>query len=54
MLLRVYLFSLPFMAFFVAAMFYRSEEVGGSLKTTIAMGLQFCRAQPLFRDAVRE
>ena len=40
MLLRVYLFSLPFMAFFVAAMFYRSEEVGGSWKTTITiMGL---------------
>ena len=33
-LLRVYLFALPFMAFFVAAIFYRSEEVGGSWKTT--------------------
>jgi len=37
MLLRVYLFSLPFMAFFVAAMFYRSEEVGGSWKTTLTI-----------------
>ena len=49
MLLRVYLFSLPFMAFFAAAIFYRSDEVGGSLKTTslvvlvsfVALGLFF-------------
>jgi hypothetical protein len=48
MLLRVYLFSLPFMAFFVAAIFYRSDEAGGSWKTTGAIILTSIVAIGLF------
>ncbi len=39
MLLRVYLFSLPFVAFFVAALFYTVGRVGRSRWTTIATGV---------------
>ncbi len=39
MLLRVYLFSLPFVAFFVAALFYTASNVGRSRWTTMATGL---------------
>ncbi|HEY7029894.1 MAG TPA: hypothetical protein VH482_01140, partial [Thermomicrobiales bacterium] len=37
MLLRVYLFSLPFMAFFAAAIFYRTGQAGRSWLTTTAV-----------------
>lgn len=39
MLLRVYLFSLPFVAFFVAALFYTASGVGESRWTAVATGL---------------
>ena len=38
-LLRVYLFGLPFVSFFSAALFYTTPEVGHSWKTTVAIGL---------------
>lgn len=38
-LLRVYLFGLPFAVFFGAALFYTTPEVGRSWKTTAAVGV---------------
>ncbi len=38
-LLRVYLFGLPFAVFFAAALFYPTPEAGRSWKTTVAVGL---------------
>ncbi len=38
MALRVYFFALPFMAFFAAALFYTTPEVGASRRTTAVIG----------------
>jgi hypothetical protein len=39
MLLRVYLFALPFTAFFAAALFYTTPGAGTTRRTTVAIGL---------------
>ncbi len=39
LLLRVYLFALPFMAFFIAALFYTTPILGKSWRTTGVIGL---------------
>ncbi len=48
MLLRIYLFSLPFMAFFAAAIFYRDSQVGDSWLTTGSLVLVCLAASGLF------
>jgi hypothetical protein len=48
MLLRVYLFALPFMAFFASAVFFRRADAGRSWYTTIAIISVCAVALPLF------
>ncbi len=48
MLLRIYLFSLPFMAFFAAAIFYRDDWTGSSWLTTSSLILICLVASGLF------